>query len=259
MITPARVPELGDDIFTQKYLEWTDDFEFSDQDEESFRVLRKRTRNITGLIIELACGSGKKAFHLARAYPDATVVGVDIHRDSIKKAESTYSLIQPNLYFAQADGYMLDRHVENVDMITCVESLHHFDDLEGIANQMDSVLRPGGILTLQDFDRRRINEVLAMTNMKEAYKGFKDARELPDEKCMRLLKRKGLLNGRCHEVLLLMSIMAAYTPEEVVGAFPGYKGDVASMKDGTYRFFLQKPPNIEYHLTHLFRKPIMIR
>jgi len=122
--------------------------------------------------------------------------------------------------------------------------LHHFDDLGRLIGEIKATLAPGGYFTGRDFDRTRIYEVLESQKQTEFYERVKGLRtEKTDEKCMDYMVKKGLLHMKRDDILLVMSLMAAYTKGEFVEVVEqqGFKGELYTGAKGTFNFFLRKP------------------
>lgn len=104
--------------------------------------------------MDIASGSGYLTYHLARANPDAQVLGVDVSPDAVKYASATYQA--PNLTFAQGDGFNLPYPTGHFDLVVTFETIEHVTDGEKFVREMARVTSTDGTLLIstpyQGFD-----------------------------------------------------------------------------------------------------------
>jgi ubiquinone/menaquinone biosynthesis C-methylase UbiE len=105
-----------------------------------------------GRIVDTACGSGHGLIHLARAYPNCSIVGVDGDGHSIDQARDAVAdagLSQRiRLLHAPLEEFTLD------DPAACVInniSLHECRDIDRVTANVAAVLEPGGWFVISDF------------------------------------------------------------------------------------------------------------
>jgi len=182
------------------------------------------------VVLDVACGCGGFTYQLARRFHDAQVVGIDIDEAAISVANETYGELAANLRFVVLDAYRLAERYDDVDLVTIVDSLHHFDDLQALLSQVSDSLKTGGHLFFEDFDRTEIYQhfeektVRAVCDLRSKYS---------DKECLAILSQSGSLNM---QLLMLLSFMAAYTPSEIRRALKRrrFEGDVGEPARGMY-------------------------
>jgi SAM-dependent methyltransferase len=102
-------------------------------------------------ILEVGCGTGRTACHLAMQGFDVTAV--DLHPDMLAKAKRRATSMRVHVDFAQGDACALP-FPDNTFDVVLIESVTNFADVQLALREYYRVLRPGGHL----YDRE-----LAMT------------------------------------------------------------------------------------------------
>ncbi len=109
-----------------------------------------------GSIIDLGCGKGIFSFELARRFPKATVVGIDIDPQLI---ESNLKIVEAvkikNLRFERDDILNL-KYSELFDLAVSVDNLEHIEDDISALISIKRALKPGGLLVCHVPARERI-------------------------------------------------------------------------------------------------------
>ena len=110
--------------------------------------VRERLR-AGGRAADVACGSGWSSIALARAFPEAEVVGLDLDRASIELARAN----------AAEEGIALDFEARDAadpglsgrfDLVTCFEAVHDMARPVESLRGMRSLLADGGVLMIGD-------------------------------------------------------------------------------------------------------------
>lgn len=119
--------------------------------------LRIRARNIFSLIplnrsykdiLDAGSGPGVFSFHLARRFPQAKVVGIDLDQSKIRSAEYIKEKAGVfNVSFKLADIAKI-RGEKLYDLAVCVDILEHMEDDDAALFALHRVLRDGGVLVL---------------------------------------------------------------------------------------------------------------
>ncbi len=82
-----------------------------------------------GVILDAACGLGYGSAMLARQFPHARVIGVDISEYAINYARANFAGVLPNLEFHLADACNLSMIPEGtVDLVISFETIEHVPD-----------------------------------------------------------------------------------------------------------------------------------
>lgn len=114
-------------------------------------------------ILIAGCGTGQHPIALARAFPTARVLAIDLSRSSLGYAlRKARQLDVPNLSLAQADILQLDRLDESFDLIESVGVLHHLADPMLGWRTLLKRLRPGGFMCLGFYSALARRDVVAI-------------------------------------------------------------------------------------------------
>ena len=117
-------------------------------------------------ILIAGCGTGEHPFDIARRFPDARVLAIDLSRTSLAYARrKTREHGLQNLEYAQADILKLELFGRIFDRIEAVGVLHHLSDPAAGWRVLLSLLAPGGIMRVglySEAARRSIVEARAL-------------------------------------------------------------------------------------------------
>ncbi|GHE12770.1 hypothetical protein GCM10010339_77480 [Streptomyces alanosinicus] len=106
-------------------------------------------------ILEVGCGLGRGCALALREYGPATVTGMDIHPDQVRRARAAHAETirrEPGLLrFVQGAAERMPFDHPGFDAVISVEAAQHFTDLGAFAAETSRVLRPGGRLALAGF------------------------------------------------------------------------------------------------------------
>jgi ubiquinone/menaquinone biosynthesis methyltransferase len=114
-------------------------------------LMKQLPRLDSPLCLDLACGTGDLSFLLARKYPAGRIIGIDITEKMLALARHRNNC--PNVGFFRQDMGRLDVDSGSVDIITGGYALRNAPDLEIALDEINRVLRPGGIAAFLDFSR----------------------------------------------------------------------------------------------------------
>ena len=98
-------------------------------------------------VLDLGCGTGQLTERLRQRFPDAHLIGADLSNGMLQKASERTDAGE----FVRADAQRLPLTGESVDVVTCTESFHWYDDQEAAVAEMARLLRPGGRLIIASF------------------------------------------------------------------------------------------------------------
>jgi SAM-dependent methyltransferase len=101
-----------------------------------------------GKILDVGCGTGEIALRLARTFPDAEVVGVDLVESHLDRARSAALSLGGRARFQAGNAFALDFEDASFDLTVCRHLLQAVPHPEKIVAEMTRVTRPGGRLHL---------------------------------------------------------------------------------------------------------------
>lgn len=103
------------------------------------------------IVLDLGCGEGRHSHASAWHFPNVQTVGVDLnHKDltcARDKGDDFFASIQqsPLLSYACSDGTQLPFQNQTFDAVICSEVLEHIPDYRAMLDEIQRVLKPGGI------------------------------------------------------------------------------------------------------------------
>ncbi len=117
-------------------------------------LLHCDTRYPTGAkVLELGCGVGAQTVTLATRSPGATILSIDISRDSLAAArDRTRAAGAKNVVFQQADVYALPFSPESFDHVFVCFVLEHLARPGQAITALKSVIKRGGTITVIEGD-----------------------------------------------------------------------------------------------------------
>jgi len=108
-----------------------------------------------GPILDAGCGSGECALELARRFPDAETVGLDLSPELVEMARTraAESGPLPNLRFEVGDVAATPFPDGHFAAVICTDVLQIVPDPVALVNELERVLAPGGRLYLSSVKR----------------------------------------------------------------------------------------------------------
>ena len=97
-------------------------------------------------ILDVGCGTGEISSRLARLYPHASVIAVDLLDGVLEIARDRYRDLAPRLEFRQQDAFKLDFEAHGFDLVVCRHMLQAVPRPITILAQLKQHLKPGGWL-----------------------------------------------------------------------------------------------------------------
>lgn len=110
------------------------------------RLFERYALSAAPSILDVGCGTGEITSRLARKYPRARVLGIDVLESSIAVARQRYALLAPRLEFHQGDAFALDLPTASFDVAVCRHMTQSVPHVEQIIAELQRVSRPGGWL-----------------------------------------------------------------------------------------------------------------
>ncbi|MDI6618032.1 MAG: class I SAM-dependent methyltransferase [Clostridiales bacterium] len=104
-----------------------------------------------GLMLDVGTGKGVMAENLAkRGYH---VVTVEYNEERLQETRQDFEDMGiEKVLFINADAQNLPFLNETFDLVTCYNAVHHFDDYARALNEMERVLKKGGILVVTELN-----------------------------------------------------------------------------------------------------------
>lgn len=123
---------------------------------ERFVELVRREAEPRGLsrVVDMGCGFGKSTVPLARAFPRAEVIGVDVSGPCLELAAADAAKDKvPNVRFRQADARDTRLPGESFDLVTSTMLLHELpgESVDAALAETRRLLAPGGVSIHLDF------------------------------------------------------------------------------------------------------------
>ncbi|HZR08941.1 MAG TPA: class I SAM-dependent methyltransferase [Myxococcales bacterium] len=105
-------------------------------------------------ILEVGCGDGLATEHLRRAFPDASITGIDIQDD----VGRLFSGSREGITFRTEElDTLVARSPNSFDLVVICDVLHHVAPpaRPALLRSASRALRPGGALVVKDWERRK--------------------------------------------------------------------------------------------------------
>jgi ubiquinone/menaquinone biosynthesis C-methylase UbiE len=102
------------------------------------------------VILDAGCGQGIALPLLDEAFAPGTLIGVDLHRPSLKLALQAAKRVRAPVHLLEGDGAALALPDASVDVVFCHQTLHHIVDQEATLAEFHRVLKPNGHLLLAE-------------------------------------------------------------------------------------------------------------
>ncbi len=108
-----------------------------------------------GRILDAGCGPGTTALALARALPDADVIGIDLSEPLLRlaRAHAEAEGVTERVRFTHADVHDIPWPLDAFEAVICIGMLHIVEDPITMLGEFERVLRPSGQLLMHDIRR----------------------------------------------------------------------------------------------------------
>jgi len=98
------------------------------------------------VILDVGCGHGLSFRLLGEAFQPQRIIGVDMHHESLTKAQSAAHGLGFPVELIAGDCRTLSCASESIDIIFCHQTFHHLVHQEASLAEFNRVLKPGGTL-----------------------------------------------------------------------------------------------------------------
>jgi ubiquinone/menaquinone biosynthesis C-methylase UbiE len=109
----------------------------------------------SGRILDAGTGPGDVAIHLARLFPAAHVLGLDLGEPALElaRAAAQGAALSERVTFEQGDVESMPFEDDSFDAVISLNTFHVVDDPVAMLNEIERVLKPDGVLAV-NFTRR---------------------------------------------------------------------------------------------------------
>jgi ubiquinone/menaquinone biosynthesis C-methylase UbiE len=97
-------------------------------------------------IVDVGCGSGEITSRLARLYPEAEVLGVDILSSSVAVTTKRHAALAPRVRFEQGDAFALALPTDHSELVVCRHLTQAVPEPARMLAELYRVCKPGGWL-----------------------------------------------------------------------------------------------------------------
>jgi SAM-dependent methyltransferase len=106
--------------------------------------------NAGGIAADVGCGGGRAAIMIAQAFPNAHIVGYDLHAESIERARRNAQTagVADRVTFEAADGGRLP--ARKFDLVTTFDVVHDAVDPAGLMTAIRHALKDDGTYLVQE-------------------------------------------------------------------------------------------------------------
>jgi len=108
-------------------------------------------------IADIGCGTGEITSRLARHFPRAEVVGIDILEHTVELARKRHGDLAPRVSFQQGDAFELKLPSNHFDLVVCRHVTQSIPEPERVLAEMKRICKPGGWLHVLSEDYRMLH------------------------------------------------------------------------------------------------------
>jgi ubiquinone/menaquinone biosynthesis C-methylase UbiE len=116
-------------------------------------------------ILDVGCGTGEFTSRIAREFPRATAIGVDLIDTSLELARRRCADLGSRVRFERGDAYALGFDDASFDLVACRHVLQAIPDAPRVLAELVRVLAPGGRLHVIAEDYGMIHAVSAKADL----------------------------------------------------------------------------------------------
>jgi SAM-dependent methyltransferase len=115
---------------------------------QEMKIFRRYKLPAEPKILDAGCGTGEASSRLAKLFPEAQILGVDIIDAHLELARKRYADFAPRLRFEHQTVFGLNAGDKTFDLTVCRHVLHSIPHADQVIAELARVTRPGGYLHL---------------------------------------------------------------------------------------------------------------
>jgi SAM-dependent methyltransferase len=117
------------------------------------KAVRRHVSGATDVLVA-GCGTGREPLFLARMFPEARILAVDLSARSLEIAKAGGAALGfTNITYAQADLHRIADADRRFDYIAASGVLHHLPDPEAGWRALAGALKPGGVMGIMVYSK----------------------------------------------------------------------------------------------------------
>jgi len=93
-------------------------------------------------LLDSGCGAGNVVAFFKKKFPEWKIYGIDVSNDAINAAKAQFK----NITFIKTPAHKLPHKSGTVDVVTALDSLEHYDNLDKVLDEIHRVLNDRGVL-----------------------------------------------------------------------------------------------------------------
>lgn len=97
-------------------------------------------------VLDIACGTGRLAFHLEKQFAHSVLTGVDINENMLKGARRNAKIKESKVTFVNGDVYKLPFAGSTFDVVAGLRFSMHLPCFDRVLKETSRVLRRGGLV-----------------------------------------------------------------------------------------------------------------
>ncbi len=113
-----------------------------------------------GKVLDAGCGPGQTAVVLAKRFSKAEVVGMDLSKPLLKHGRKFAKQEGVKVKYEEGNLEKMPYDDDTFDVIITQNTLHEVNDQVAMLNELERILKPGGILLLGDIKRTWLKIVI---------------------------------------------------------------------------------------------------
>lgn len=141
----------------------------------------------SGSLLDVSCGEGTLLKDVQKVEPNLSLHGIDISAAVIAKAKAA----NPQINLQQSDAINIPYSDNYFDVVTCSMTLHHYQNLNAVLQEISRVLTINGSVYLMDiFPKNKVSQ--AVYNIFGCHEPYHFERFYTEEELKTIARAKGL-------------------------------------------------------------------